>query len=164
MALPGFRVARSTSGSAPYVNEYAPASGETFIAGSVVRLIVDNTIKTAADDDAAALGIALEDAQDDSGTLRTGVRVAEFVPDAVFSGDNSGTALSLATHIGDAASLDTVTAPHNVVVGTGGNALFKIVGADATDEDRNAAGNRVLVSVPAASRITPTWTPSMTRC
>ena len=148
MALPGFRIAQSLTGTHPHIGAYAPAASQTFVRGDVVRWLQANTIKIAADDDAAALGVALDDAVDSAGTLRTEVRIAEFTGGTIFSADNSGTTLALGTHAGDTCSLDTTAM--SVVVGTAGAAMFKIVGQDITDNDTAGTGYRVLVTVPAA--------------
>jgi hypothetical protein len=156
MALPGFRVAQTMHGGHPFITEKAPAASETFIAGAVVRLIVDDTIKTAADDDATAYGVALDSAVDASGTLRAACRVAVFDGNNLFSADNSGTTLAMGTHSGDDASLNVTGTAHSVVVGTAGNALFKVAGADSTDDaSESGSGDRVIVNVDTAASQVP---------
>lgn len=155
MPLPGFRVSRTFSGGAVPIRHFAPAASETFRVGDVVRIIVDNTIKVAADVEATALGVALDSAQDpnNGNALRAVCAVALFAPDVEFSADNSGTLLALGTHAGDTCDLDTAASPHSVVVGTSSASLFKITGADPTDAARaTPGGQRVLVVINGAAK------------
>lgn len=145
MALPDFRVAQTVHGGAPMIEAKAPSAGETFSAGQVVFLEAAGTVAEAVDDEAGAYGVALDDAEDSTGTLRTEVRVAVFDGNTIFSGRNVGAAFVYATHQGDAAELNVTAGVHGVGVATAGNGLFHVLRADSTDD------SRVLCVVPAAN-------------
>jgi len=145
MALPDFRVAQTTHGGHPMIEEKAPTAAQTFLAGQCVALVAAGTVTELADAATAGYGVALDSALDADGNLRATVRVAVFDGNTIFSARNVGAAFVYATHQGDAHDFELVGSTSGVEIGAAGaSSMFHALRADPTDS------SRVLVTVPAA--------------
>lgn len=138
MALPNFRIAQQTDGADPMVRAYVPLTGSTFLAGEVVKIDAGTGNVEVAVTALNGLGVALSDALDTSGTLRSEVLVGLFVPGTVWSTvDPNGTAFVKATHEGKAFDFEIAAGSHGVNLGTtAGVSFLRVLGPDDTDSAR----------------------------